>query len=249
MPVETIDQKMSIVAADIKFSHVPKFPLTNVTYNVLSNEGFFIAIPLPYDPKTTSPLDRLYRIGFNVPDSMGAPPSKPPTAYTQDLLDRFGPTFLSSDPSVNPEPIHISSTVWSSRFRNRSGLADRFFAHVSGAAVFLIGDAAHIHPPSGGQGMNLGLRDAIGLGKVIAGHIKAPEKDGVLEAYAELRRGYAVEVIGLASGIFNTLVLSLGHLLAWTPLLRLRNWAFWFAGKVPWLRRSMAYRLSGLSMK
>jgi len=43
-----------------------------------------------------------------------------------------------------------------------------------------------------------------------------PEKDEVLEAYAELRRGYAVEVIGLANGIFNTLacpwdVCSRGH--------------------------------------
>jgi len=246
MQVENIDQSMSIVFSDIKFSHVLKVAPAGVFY-VLNDEAFFIAIPLPHDSKTTSPLDQVYRVGCNIPDSMGPPPSNPPTAYTQDLLDRFGPSFLSSDPSVNPDPVHISATVWSSRFRNRSGLADRFFVRFGGAVAFLIGDAAHIHPPSGGQGMNLGMRDAIGLGKVIAEHIKLPEEDGVLEAYAELRHRYAVDVIGLTNKIFNTF--TLGRFLAWTPLPRLRNWALWCAGKIPWVRTLMAYRLTGLGMR
>jgi len=97
--------------------------------------------------------------------------------------------------------------------------------------------------------MNLGLRDAIGLGKVIAEHIKVPEKDGVLEAYARLRHKYAVEVIGLTNVIFNTSTLPVGRFLAWTPLPRLRDWALLVRRQDTVVRRSMAYRLAGLSMR
>jgi 2-polyprenyl-6-methoxyphenol hydroxylase-like FAD-dependent oxidoreductase len=249
MAVENMDKSTSFVSAEIKFSAPPKFPVANVTYNIVNNEGFFLAVPLPSVTEPLSPLDQVYRIGFTVPGHMPPPPSRPLTSYIQDLIDRFGPEFLSSDPSINPHPIHVSTTVWSSRFRNRSALADRFFVRYGGAVVFLIGDAAHIHPPLGGQGMNLALRDALGLAKAIADHIKTPEDDGVLEAYAELRRAYAAQVVGLVNGMFNTFVLSLGRLVAWTPLPRLRNWVFWFAGKIPWVRRHVAWRLSGLGMR
>ncbi|KAF9240226.1 FAD/NAD(P)-binding domain-containing protein [Melanogaster broomeanus] len=110
------------------------------------------------------------------------------TEYLQQLIDRFGPYKLSSDPSTNPnsKPTCIKDVVWSTRFRTHSAIADTAFTRLGsdessapgeGGAIILIGDAAHIHSPAGGQGMNLGLRDAIFLGEALTKHIKAAESN------------------------------------------------------------------------
>ncbi|KAG6376866.1 hypothetical protein JVT61DRAFT_892 [Boletus reticuloceps] len=63
--------------------------------------------------------------------------------------------------------------------------------------VILIGDAAHVHSHVGGQGMNLGLRDAIFLGDALTRHIHAtktkprPEADVILHKFATVRRARA----------------------------------------------------------
>lgn len=94
--------------------------------------------------------------------------------------------------------IRIENVSWSVRFRTTSAVADQFFTRFPraanherqsadpidnnrsgtgtragpGAVIFLIGDAAHVHPPAGGQGMNLGIRDALFLAPVLATHIR-----------------------------------------------------------------------------
>ena len=67
--------------------------------------------------------------------------------------------------------------------------------------VILAGDAAHVHPPAGGQGMNTGVQDAYNLGwklaKVLAG---AP--DALLDTYQEERLPVAAEVLGLSTALY-----------------------------------------------
>lgn len=66
------------------------------------------------------------------------------------------------------------SARWLSRFGDATRLADRYRT----GRVLLAGDAAHIHPPTGGQGLNLGLQDAFNLGWKLAAHIGAQAAGG-----------------------------------------------------------------------
>ena len=155
-----------MVLADVRFTPdpVPLFPTNNTEgEGVVSPNSFFLSIPLTSCASTYDNFDKVYRLACGVPILSGTPPHAPTTAYLQDLVDKYGPVELCSDPSANPNPVRISQTLWSSRFRTHSAIADRFFMRFgtansnsdpgSGAAIILVGDAAHIHSPAGGQGM------------------------------------------------------------------------------------------------
>jgi hypothetical protein len=61
--------------------------------------------------------------------------------------------------------------------------------------VLLAGDAAHIHPPTGGQGLNLGLQDAVNLGWKLAAAVSGWAPAGLLDSYQAERRPVAVDVL------------------------------------------------------
>jgi 2-polyprenyl-6-methoxyphenol hydroxylase-like FAD-dependent oxidoreductase len=94
--------------------------------------------------------------------------------------------------------IRIRSVPWASAFHMNARLADRYRA----GRTFLIGDAAHTHPPTGGQGLNTSIQDAYNLGwklsAVIAG---APES--LLDSYEEERRPIAASMLGLTTGLLD----------------------------------------------
>ncbi len=68
--------------------------------------------------------------------------------------------FIDSIYSITGEHLQIKSTIWLSRFGNATKLANTY----QHKRVFLAGDAAHIHFPAGGQGLNVGLQDAFNIG-------------------------------------------------------------------------------------
>lgn len=68
--------------------------------------------------------------------------------------------FIDSIYSITGEHLQIKSTIWLSRFGNATKLANTY----QHKPVFLAGDAAHIHFPAGGQGLNVGLQDAFNIG-------------------------------------------------------------------------------------
>ena len=49
--------------------------------------------------------------------------------------------------------------------------------------VLLAGDAAHVHPPQGGQGLNTGVQDAVNLGWKLAQVVNGTSPDGLLDTY------------------------------------------------------------------
>lgn len=90
--------------------------------------------------------------------------------------------------------IRIHSVSWASAYRMNARLADRYRV----GRVFLIGDAAHTHPPTGGQGLNTSVQDAHNLGwKLAAALAGAP--DTLLDSYEEERRPVAAAMLGLAT--------------------------------------------------
>ena len=85
----------------------------------------------------------------------------------------------------------VHSPRWLSRFGDATRLAD----HYRRGRVFLAGDAAHIHPPMGGQGLNLGVQDAFNLGWKLAAEIQGWAPEGLLDTYESERRPVAADVL------------------------------------------------------
>ncbi|MFV2103386.1 rifampin monooxygenase [Micromonospora sp. LOL_024] len=83
------------------------------------------------------------------------------------------------------------SPRWLSRFGDATRLAERYRT----GRVLLAGDAAHIHPPVGGQGLNLGIQDAFNLGWKLAAEIDGWAPEGLLDSYHTERHPVAAEVL------------------------------------------------------
>ncbi|SFL28431.1 rifampin monooxygenase [Streptomyces pini] len=85
----------------------------------------------------------------------------------------------------------VHSPRWLSRFGDATRQAERYRA----GRVLLAGDAAHIHPPVGGQGLNLGIQDAFNLGWKLAAEITGWAPEGLLDSYHAERHPVAADVL------------------------------------------------------
>lgn len=153
-------------------------------------------------------------------------PEQPDVAGVQRLLDERGPSG---------SPATVTGLLWGSRFRIHHRVAERFRE----GRVLLAGDAAHVHSPAGGQGMNLGLRDAIALADAL-GHVYRGTGDAVLDEYAAARRSQAVQVVRLAQRLTRLATVGPGGR-------QIRNAAVRAAAMVPGIRFGLAKRLAGLA--
>jgi 2-polyprenyl-6-methoxyphenol hydroxylase-like FAD-dependent oxidoreductase len=85
----------------------------------------------------------------------------------------------------------VHSPRWLSRFGDATRLAERYRV----GRVLLAGDAAHIHPPVGGQGLNLGVQDAFNLGWKVAAQIRGWAPESLLDSYEAERHPVAADVL------------------------------------------------------
>ncbi|SMD19234.1 rifampin monooxygenase [Lentzea albidocapillata] len=85
----------------------------------------------------------------------------------------------------------VHSPRWMSRFGDATRQAERYRS----GRVFLAGDAAHVHPPTGGQGLNLGVQDAFNLGWKLAAAVHGWAPEGLLDTYEAERHPVAEEVL------------------------------------------------------
>ncbi|MER5708609.1 rifampin monooxygenase [Streptomyces sp. NPDC002122] len=83
------------------------------------------------------------------------------------------------------------SPRWLSRFGDATRQAERYRVD----RVFLAGDAAHIHPPTGGQGLNLGIQDAFNLGWKLAAEVNGWAPKGLLDSYHAERHPVGAAVL------------------------------------------------------
>jgi 2-polyprenyl-6-methoxyphenol hydroxylase-like FAD-dependent oxidoreductase len=177
-----------------------------------ANEGLTVLAPLP---------DDIFRIVAPATDA----PKVPSTAFMQSLLDNraFGPGRLE-----------VTELLWGTRFRIHHRVADGYQA----GRLLLAGDAAHVHSPAGGQGMNLGITDAIALADALAEVLRGGS-DTALDAYATAQRRRAEQVLKLTGRLTRIATLP-------RPLRPIRNSGMRLAARVPAVRRQIALRLSGL---
>ncbi|GIH94264.1 rifampin monooxygenase [Planobispora siamensis] len=116
-----------------------------------------------------------------VPAAGVADRAQPPTL--EDFKQRLR-TIAGTDFGVH-------SPRWLSRFGDATRLAERYRV----GRVLLAGDAAHIHPPIGGQGLNLGVQDAFNLGWKLAAQIRGWAPEPLLDTYQAERRPVAADVL------------------------------------------------------
>src|SRR6185312_13789571 len=87
--------------------------------------------------------------------------------------------------------VEMTDPRWLTRFGDAARQAERY---VSGRVV-LAGDAAHIHPPAGAQGLNVGLQDAFNLGWKLAAQVRGWAPAGLLETYHTERHAAGARVL------------------------------------------------------
>jgi 2-polyprenyl-6-methoxyphenol hydroxylase-like FAD-dependent oxidoreductase len=104
----------------------------------------------------------------------------PPTLEVKQQLRVFAGTDFG-----------VHSPRWLSRFGDATRLAERYRV----GRVLLAGDAAHIHPPLGGQGLNLGIQDAFNLGWKLAAEVGGWAPEGLLDSYQTERHPVAADVL------------------------------------------------------
>ena len=180
-----------------------------------SSPGMLVVAPLP---------DGSFRLVAEVDDA----PEQPDVAFAQQLLDTRGPRHAT---------VRVAEVVWGSRFRIHERVADRYRA----GRVLLAGDAAHTHSPAGGQGMNLGLRDAVILGDALSFALREGREDK-LDEYAVANRAEAIEVVALAHRLTR---------LATAPaaVRPLRNAGLRLVAHLPAFRRRLAEQLSAIGRR
>jgi 2-polyprenyl-6-methoxyphenol hydroxylase-like FAD-dependent oxidoreductase len=93
----------------------------------------------------------------------------------------------------------VTRVVWSSHYRPSVRMVDQYRV----GRVLLAGDAAHLHPPAGGQGLNTGIQDAYNLGWKLA-HVVRGGPDSMLDTYEGERLPVAATVLGLSKRLHQT---------------------------------------------
>ncbi|MEH1771242.1 FAD-dependent monooxygenase [Nostoc sp.] len=96
-------------------------------------------------------------------------------------------------------PLEITNVRWFSSYKVHTRHAEKF----SKGRCFLAGDAAHVHTPAGGQGMNTGIQDAYNLAWKIGFVLKGYAKDSILETYNEERLANAKRLLQTTDKFFD----------------------------------------------
>jgi hypothetical protein len=169
-----------------------------------------------------------YRVVADTGRSEGVHPVDPTLAEVQALVDRRGPGGVG-----------VSDPIWLSGFR----INERKVAEYRSGRVFVAGDAAHVHSPAGGQGMNTGMQDAFNLAWKLAlvcrGTCRA---DKLLESYSVERSAIGAQVLADA-GRMTAVGVMKNH-----TAQAVRNLAAGFLLGLSPLRRVMADQMTEVSI-
>lgn len=198
------EYEQSFVLADVHM----EWPLSREEVTLFfSPDGLVVVASLP---------ENRYRVVATVDDA----PKEPSVAFVQELLDARGP---------KEKPARIQDSVWTARFQVHHRIAES----PRKGRVLLCGDAAHVHSPAGGQGMNTGIQDAVALADVLA-RVLGGADEAQLDQWAHDRHEIAEDVVALTDRMTRVATLR-------SPVAReLRNVALALAGHIPAFTKSLA---------
>jgi 2-polyprenyl-6-methoxyphenol hydroxylase-like FAD-dependent oxidoreductase len=164
---ETLDSDWML--ADV---HMKGYPFPDSEASVYwHKDGAFVIFPI---------VPGRYRVIADMPLTSGSAPPTPTLEQAQAIIDRRGPGGLTAfDP------------IWLAGFR----INGRKVANYRSGRVFLLGDAAHVHSPAGGQGMNTGMQDAFNLAWKLTLVINKSCSDSLLDSFSLERSAVGDEVL------------------------------------------------------
>jgi 2-polyprenyl-6-methoxyphenol hydroxylase-like FAD-dependent oxidoreductase len=167
---ETLDSDWML--ADV---HMKGYPCPDTEASVYwHRDGVFVIFPI-------SP--GRYRLLADLPSSGVAHPAAPTLEQAQAVIDRRGPPgMVAFDP------------IWLAGFR----INGRKVSNYRWGRAFLAGDAAHVHSPAGGQGMNTGMQDAFNLAWKLALVVRQTCGERLLDSYSPERSKVGDEVLNAA---------------------------------------------------
>ena len=181
-----------------------------------SPDGLVVVAPLPDDR-------------FRIVATVDSAPESPSSEFVQSILEMRGPAA---------QPGRIRDTVWSSRFH----IHHRIAASPRQGRILLCGDAAHVHSPAGGQGMNTGIQDGVSLAEALVETLKDGD-DARLDAWASERHRVARDVVAMTDRMTRIATMKSATGKA------LRNIAVAFAGHLPPVRAALAKNLAELDAR
>ena len=149
-----------------------KHPPESSFFSTCRLEGSVVIIPL---------TDGLFRVLIVSPH---VPQKRKEERVTEDELKEDLRRICGTD-------FGLSDPVWMSRFGNAERQAEQYRS----GRIFVAGDAAHIHFPAGGQGLNTGLQDAVNLGWKLAAQMKGKAAPHLLDSYHQERHSTGKEVL------------------------------------------------------
>ena len=186
-------------------------------------------VALFYSPKGLVVVAPLPNERFRIVATVDQAPEIPSLEFMQAILDARGPT-------TSPGRLH--DVAWSSRFHIHHRVAQT----PRKGRVLLCGDAAHVHSPAGGQGMNTGIQDGVSLAEALTSTLRDGD-EARLDAWAAQRHKVASDVVTLTDRM--TRVATMKSPTGQT----LRNIAVAFVGHLPPVRAAVAKTLAELDAR
>lgn len=170
-------QERTFYVADVKMES----PIKHRTdaWFVMVEKGFVLFFPMEGD--------KHYRVIGTVPDELAA---------KSDIAFADVSHTLKEQMKVD---ITFTEEYWFSTYKVHSRLAESF----SKGRCFIAGDAAHIHTPAGGQGMNTGIQDAYNLAWKMAFVLKGKAPEYLLATYSDERRANAIKLLNTTDRLFD----------------------------------------------